>query len=339
MSAEKTIEIVRDKQNPDRLLTMMLQAESGYVSGEEISRKFGVSRSAIWKQVNHLREIGYEIEASTRLGYRILKSPDLMLPEEIWSKAKLSFLGDRIYYYSTIDSTNTQAKKLAQQGAPHGALVIADEQTGGKGRMGRAWLSPGGTGIWVSVILKPQLMPFDAPKLTILTAVAVAEAIRDKTGILAEIKWPNDILIEGKKVCGILTEMSAEVDAVNFVVIGIGINVNNDFFPEEIRNKAISLKMAGGEKVNRTDVIAGFLERLEYHYNVSMSQGFEPVFEKWRKLCLNLGKPVEIVAGSRVITGIALNIDEQGALMIKKNNGGIERVLSGEVSLKYCKRQ
>ncbi|MCR4429821.1 MAG: biotin--[acetyl-CoA-carboxylase] ligase [Tepidanaerobacteraceae bacterium] len=337
MSAEKSIEIVRDKQNPDRLLMMLLAAKGGYVSGEEISRRFGVSRSAVWKQINRLREIGYEIESSTRLGYRISKSSDLMLPEEIWSKSKLSFLGDRIYYYSTIDSTNTQAKKLGQQGVPHGTLVIADEQTGGKGRMGRSWLSPAREGIWISAILKPQLMPFDAPKLTILTAVAAAEAIRDKIGILAEIKWPNDILIEGKKVCGILTEMSAELDAVNFVVIGIGINVNNDFFPEEIRDKAISLKMAAGEMVSRADVTAGLLERLEYSYNVSMSQGFEPVFEKWRKLCRNLGKPVEIVAGRRIIEGIALNIDEQGALMIKKNNGEIERVLSGEVSLKYEK--
>ncbi|MDI3481889.1 MAG: BirA family transcriptional regulator [Tepidanaerobacteraceae bacterium] len=334
MTRGKRIEIVRDKTNPDRLLMMMLRAGSSYVSGEEISRNLGVSRSAVWKQINQLREMGYEIEASTRLGYRISKSPDILLPEEIWAKADLSFLGNRIYYFSSIDSTNTQAKKLAQQGAPHGTLVIADEQTGGKGRMGRSWLSPAGEGIWVSVILKPRFMPFDAPKLTILTAVAVVEAIRRETCIPAEIKWPNDILVEGKKVCGILTEMSAELDALNFVVIGIGINVNSDFFPEEIRDKAISLKMALGETVKRLDIMSCFLERLEYHYNASISQGFESVFEKWRKLCCNLGKPVEIVAGSKVITGIALNIDAQGALMIKKDNGEIEKVLSGDVSLR-----
>jgi len=335
MSAEKSIEIVRDKKEPDRLLMMLLAAKGGYVSGEEISRIFGVSRSAIWKQVNHLRQMGYDIDSSTRLGYRISESPDLMLPEEIWSKAELSFLGGRIYYYSCIDSTNTEAKKLAQQGAPHGTLVIAEEQTGGKGRLGRFWASQKGTGIWVSAILKPQLMPFEAPKLTILTAVAVAEAIRYRTGISAGIKWPNDILIEGKKVCGILMEMSAELDAVNFVVIGTGINVNNDFFPEEIKHKAISLKMAKGGKVNRTDIIAGFLERLEYNYETAMLQGFDAVFKKWRTLCCNLGKPVEIIAGNRSFTGIAMDIDEHGALMVKKDDGKVERVLSGDVSLKY----
>ncbi|AYO30210.1 biotin--[acetyl-CoA-carboxylase] ligase [Biomaibacter acetigenes] len=335
MSADKSIAIVRDKKNPDRLLMMMLAARGGYISGEEISRKFGVSRSAIWKQVNHLREMGYEMESSTRLGYRIFKSPDLLFPEEIWSKAELSFLGDRIYYYSTIGSTNSEAKRLAQEGASHGTLIIAEEQTRGKGRMGRVWTSPRGTGIWVSIVLKPQIMPSEAPKLTMLTAVAVTEAITEKIGISAGIKWPNDVLIDGKKVCGILTEMSAETDVVNYVVIGTGINVNNDIFPDEIKDTAISLKIAAGNAVDRIQILAGFLERLEYHYKTAMARGFEPVLNEWRKLCCNLGKPVEIVTRDGSFTGIAEDIDEQGALIVKKTDGKFERVLSGDVSLKY----
>ncbi|HHW01518.1 MAG TPA: biotin--[acetyl-CoA-carboxylase] ligase [Thermoanaerobacterales bacterium] len=334
MPGQKNIEIVRERKNPDMLLMMMLAAKSGYVSGEELSRKFGVSRSAIWKQINHLRELGYELESSTRLGYRILKSPDLLFPEEIWSKADLSFLGDRIYYYSTIGSTNSEAKRIAQEGAPHGTLIIAEEQTKGKGRMGRSWTSPRGTGIWISIIMKPQMMPSEAPKLTILTAVAVAEAINEETNINAVIKWPNDILIQGKKVCGILTEMSAELDIVNYVVIGVGINVNNDTFPEEVKDRAISLKIAKGKTVDRLRVLACFLEKLEKHYAIAMSQGFEAVFDRWRKLCCNLGKPVEIVTKNGFFSGVAIDIDEHGALIVKKDDGNFEKLFSGDVSLK-----
>ncbi|MDN5302635.1 MAG: BirA family transcriptional regulator [Thermoanaerobacteraceae bacterium] len=334
MSIEK-LKISRDKSDPDKLLALLLENKGNYISGEEISEKFGVSRSAIWKQVNHLREMGYDVDSSPRLGYRLLKSPGIPYPEEIWSKANLSFLGEKIYYFSSVDSTNSQAKKFAQEGAPHGTIVIADEQTGGKGRLGRAWESPKGTGIWVSVILKPDIMPSEAPKLTMLTAVAVTEAITEKTGISASIKWPNDVLIDGKKVCGILTEMSAETDVVNYVVIGTGINVNNDIFPDEIKDKAISLKIAAGNAVDRIQILAGFLERLEYHYKTAMARGFEPVLNDWRKLCCNLGKPVEIITRDGSFTGIAEDIDEQGALIVKKTDGKFERVLSGDVSLKY----
>lgn len=335
LSFKKDLKIIRDKSNPDLLLTLLLKNKGNYISGEQISEKFGVSRSAIWKQVNHLRNIGYEVESSTRLGYRIRKSPDLMLPEEIWLNAKLSFIGHKIYYFSTIDSTNDEAKKLAQERAPHGTVVIAEEQTGGKGRMGRVWMSPPQKGIWVSIILRPSILPTEAPKLTMLTAVAVAEAIRNEAGIPATIKWPNDILIEDKKVCGILTEMSAEMDDVNYVIIGAGINVNNDEFSDEIKEKAISLKIAKGESVERIKILAGFLESLEHHYEVAMNHGFSPIFEKWKKLCCNLKKPVEVITKKGSFAGIAVDIDEQGALLVKKEDGKLERVLSGDVSLKY----
>lgn len=235
------ISLISDKIKPNKLLMLLLSKKGTFISGEELSKEYGVTRSAIWKQINVLRDMGYIIRSSPRLGYMIDKSPDLLIPEEIWSKNNLTVLGNKIYYYSVIGSTNEAAKKLAQEGTPHGTLLIAERQEKARGRMGRAWSSPHG-GIWLSIILRPNLAPQEAPKLTMMTAVAVTEAIIEKTGINARIKWPNDILIDGEKACGILTEMSAEMDAVNYVIVGIGINVNNEDFPSELKNKSICLK-------------------------------------------------------------------------------------------------
>lgn len=328
------LQITQDRNQPNELLMILLKSKDTFISGEEISSKLQVTRSAVWKQINNLRNLGYEIESSTKMGYRLKSSPDLLLPEEIWTKLNCSILGTRIYYYSIIDSTNTQAKKLALSGAPSGSLVVAEGQTLGKGRLGREWSSPTGVGISASIILRPDITPPEAPRITLLTAVAVAETIREKTHIEAMIKWPNDILIEGKKVCGILTEMSAEPEVVNYVIVGIGINVNNEQFPEELQSKATSIKITVGRKISRAKLLAGVIERMEYYYQSSLVSGFDKLLEKWRELCCNLRKPVKIIGRKESFNGIAMDVDSDGALIVKKDNGEIVKVLSGDVSLR-----
>jgi BirA family biotin operon repressor/biotin-[acetyl-CoA-carboxylase] ligase len=329
----ENISFVSDKLKPNKLLMLLLANKGIYLSGEDISKNFGITRSAIWKQINALRDSGYIIKSSTRLGYCLDESPDLLLPEEIWSMCDLTVLGSKIHYYSVTGSTNEDAKKMAQEGAPDGTIVIAEKQQKARGRMGRAWNSPDG-GLWFSIILRPNLAPMDAPKLTIMMAVAVAEAIIDTTGIHAKIKWPNDILTDGKKVCGILMELSAEMDAINHVIIGVGINVNNDDFPDELKDKGTSLKQIKGEKVSRIKVLSTLLEKLEYYYIKAETEGFHDIFESWRSLCVNLDQKVKIAGKNESFEGTALDIDESGALLVKTVSGEVVRVLSGDVSLR-----
>lgn len=329
----KDFSLAVEKSEANQLLMLLLKNKGSYLSGEDISKKFGITRSAIWKQVNVIRDMGYSIKSSPRLGYCLESSPDLLLPEEIWAVSKSQILGSKIFYRPVTESTNNDAKRLAQEGAPNGTLAIAERQQGGRGRMGREWNSPEG-GIWLSVVLRPELSPADAPKLTIMTAVAVADAIFQSAGICANIKWPNDILVDGKKVCGILTEMSAEMDAINYVIIGIGINVNNDNFPDELRDKSASLKQLKGVEVSRIRVLASLLEKLESYYLMAEREGFEKIFDRWRELCINLGKNVRIVGKNVSFEGTAIDIDSAGALLVKTSSGKIERVLSGDVSLR-----
>ncbi|HHY42709.1 MAG TPA: biotin--[acetyl-CoA-carboxylase] ligase [Thermoanaerobacterales bacterium] len=329
----KDMYLASERAEANQLLMLLLENKGKYISGEKISQNFGITRSAIWKQVNCLRNMGYKIISSPRLGYCLEESPDLLLPEEIWAQSSLKIIGSKIYYCQVTKSTNDDAKKIAQEGAQSGTLVIAEKQQGGRGRMGRSWDSPAG-GLWLSIVLRPELSPVDAPKLTIMSAVAVAEAIVQATGICAKIKWPNDILIDGKKVCGILTEMSAEMDAVNYVVIGIGINVNNDDFPDELKDKSTSLRQIKGEQISRIKVLTALLENLEQYYIEAENEGFEKIFEKWRALCVNLGRKVKIIGKIDGFEGTAIDIDASGALLVKTLDGQIKKVVSGDVSLR-----
>nr|PZN03475.1 MAG: biotin--[acetyl-CoA-carboxylase] ligase [Bacillota bacterium] len=318
----------------NELLLFLLSKKGIYVSGEELSEKFGVSRTAIWKQINRLRELGYEIDSVPRVGYCLKKSPDLLLPEEIVQNGPFEFLASKIYHYTSIGSTNDEAKKLAQMGAPHGTLVIAEEQTGGRGRLGRKWVSPPGQGIWLSIILRPSLEPSEAPRITMACAVAAAKAIRQEVGVNCLIKWPNDLLIDGKKVAGILTEMSADMDKIHYVVTGIGMNVNNAEFPPDIEKTATSLKLASGEEVERLKILTQFLSQFEEIYRSLEGGKFEAILGEWRQLSCNLGKRVRIIGRNFELEGTALDVDGDGALLIKTDEGQVERVLSGDVSLR-----
>ena len=318
-----------------RILKLLRQQSQDYLSGEEISRQLAVSRTAVWKHIRELKNHGYEIEAHPRKGYRLKSRPDLLLPEEIRAGLSTQLLGSQIVHFYDTSSTNNEAKRLAADDAVEGTIVVSEAQTLGRGRLNRGWFSPPGGGVWVSVILRPPFPPQEAPKCTLMAAVATVEAIREVSGLACGIKWPNDILWQGRKLVGILTEMSAEMDAINFVVLGIGINVSlqeNDF-PEELRNIGASISMGAGREVSRVEVLQKLLERLEYWYDVVKKEGFEPVLKAWRRESITLGQPVRVLAGEETYDGVAEELAEDGSLLVRTEND-LRRVLAGDVSLR-----
>ena len=318
-----------------RILKLLRQQSQDYLSGEEISRQLAVSRTAVWKHIRELKNHGYEIEAHPRKGYRLKSRPDLLLPEEIRAGLATQLLGKHIVHFYDTSSTNNEAKRLAADDAVEGTIVVSEAQTLGRGRLNRGWFSPPGGGVWVSVILRPPFPPQEAPKCTLMAAVATVEAIREASGLNCGIKWPNDILWQGRKLVGILTEMSAEMDAINFVVLGIGINVSlqESDFPEELRNIGASVSMGAEREVSRVEVLQKLLERLEYWYQVVKQEGFEPVLEAWRRESVTLGQPVRVLAGEETYDGVAEELAEDGSLLVRTENG-LRRVLAGDVSLR-----
>lgn len=244
----------------------MLRESDNYISGQQLCEHFQVSRTAVWKVIKQLESEGYRIEAVRNKGYRIVECPDVLSKEEIDSLMKTVVMGRNVLYYDKTDSTNTRVKKLAEEGAVHGTLVVADMQSAGKGRRGREWESPENKNIYMSVLLRPDFEPVKAPMLTLVMALSAAEAVEEKENLAVKIKWPNDLVIGTKKICGILTEMSAEIDFINYVVVGIGINTNTEIFPEELKEKATSLRLEKGEVVKRAELIACIMEKFEKNY-------------------------------------------------------------------------
>lgn len=307
-----------------------------YMSGEEISRQLAVSRTAIWKHMQALRQEGYEIESHPRRGYRLLGIPQRLLPAEVKSGLTTKLLGQAdILHFDVVTSTNTEAKKAANEGCPDGTLIIGEEQSNGRGRMARGWFSPLGQGIWFSVVLRPPFQPYDAPKCTLLAAVAVTRAIRAVTGVDCGIKWPNDILYQGRKLVGILTEMSAEMDAINYIVIGTGINVNisESDFPPELRAIGVSLATAAGRPVERLPLLQAVLTEMDSLYAQARQEGFTAILDEWRALSVTLGQAVTVLCGDESYAGTAVDIDADGALLVDTATGR-ERVLAGDVSIR-----
>jgi BirA family biotin operon repressor/biotin-[acetyl-CoA-carboxylase] ligase len=316
-------------------LLQMFKEANGFISGEEISRQLGVSRTAIWKHIEELREEGYVFEAVRRSGYRLVSTPDVMIAEEIKVGLATRVLGQEVHYYSSIDSTQNKCQELAKEGAPEGTLVVADQQVGGKGRLGRVWHSPRGANISMSLLLRPKLELQKCPQLTLLTAVAIVETLREWYAIPAQIKWPNDILIDGKKVCGILTELNAESDRIHFLIIGIGINVNTrpEQFPEEVRDIATSLRIAKGEPLRRVPLIQHILLRLEELYHLYLEEGFAPIKHRWEACSITIGKKVTIRTLQGTLTGHAEGIDESGVLLVRREDNSITKVYSADVEI------
>lgn len=311
-----------------------LHDEEGFISGEKLSEEFGLSRTAIWKHINSLKEDGYQIESVTRKGYRLLSSPDLINYDEIKGELKTSIIVKRIEHFQSIGSTNDKAKELAWK-AEEGTVVVAEEQTSGKGRLGRSWDSPGRKGIYASVILKPDMEPSNAAKLTLLGAAAVVLALED-CGIEAQIKWPNDIIVKGKKAAGILTEMSSELGIINYIVLGIGINVNQDIeeIPSDIITKATSLKIATGKAIQRKHLFAQVLNRLDELYVQFAKNGdMDRALDICREKSAVIGKDIIVVQGRNQRPGHAVSINHDGELMVRFEEG-LEHVISGEVSIR-----
>lgn len=312
----------------------MLRDTDGYVSGQELCNKFGVSRTAIWKVINQLKEAGYEIEAAQNKGYHLIAAPDVMTEAELESLKNTQWAGCEIYCFDSIDSTNTKAKELAEAGHPSGTLVVADQQTLGRGRRGRSWESPAGTGIFMTLMLKPDINPNNASMLTLVAAMATARAITEVTGEAAQIKWPNDIVMNGKKVVGILTEMSAQFDYINHIVVGIGINVHNEEFPEEIAKTASSLLLECGHQIHRASLIEAFLEEFERLYAVYLeTEDMSGLQKEYDSLLVNRGRQVRVLDPKEPFEGKAMGITKKGELIVDTWESR-KLVSSGEVSVR-----
>ena len=296
--------------------------------------KFGVSRTAVWKGIRQLKEAGYEIEAVQNKGYRLVSVPDLLSEYELKSIRKTEWAGQEICCYPVVDSTNTRAQQLAEDGYPDGTLVVAEQQDAGKGRRGRGWESPRGSGIFMTLLLKPGISPANASMLTLVAALAVSAAVTEQTGQPAGIKWPNDIVMNGKKICGILTEMSAQFDYINHVVIGIGINVHNESFPEEISHMATSLFLETKRRFHRAALIESVLERFEHYYAVfQKTEDLGALVREYDARLVNMHQNVRVLDPKEPFDGKAMGITPRGELIV--DTWESRRLVSaGEVSVR-----
>jgi len=312
----------------------LFRTETGYISGEHLSRELGVSRTAVWKHISTLRNSGYLIEAVPSRGYRLVSSPDVIDPHDVRAQLENGRVGGRLEFLKLTASTNADAFRLAEDGAVEGTVVLTDSQTGGKGRRGRIWSSPAGVNLYCSVVLRPAIMPHEAPQLTFLSAVAAARAIEQTTQLSPEIKWPNDLLVSGKKVAGLLNEMSAETDGINFVILGIGVNLNMtaDQFPGDLRHPATSLLLESGVRVDRSRFTATILRELDRLYADFLAHGFGPVREEWQRRCNASGRQVLVNdSGTECTGGRFIGIDSDGAMLLRSDDDKLHRITCGDV--------
>jgi len=317
----------------EEILQLLRDHSSEFLSGEEISRRLKVSRTAIWKGMNRLRTQGYEIKASTRSGYRLIQSPDLLTPSEIKPILKTKWMGRMVHYFRSLNSTNSKAYQLGLNGAKEGEVVIAESQEKGRGRLGRRWFSPPFLNLYISVILRPKILPHQAPLITLMAAVATADAIEKFSGLPPIIKWPNDILLRDRKVAGLLNEIHSEMDRIHFVILGIGVNLNMDgkMFSKEIRTVATSLKIEIGRRVSRKAFLQFLLLELEAWYSIFLKEGSSPVLKAWRERAQIKGRRVKVTSFGETLAGVAVDVDSDGALILKTEDGKRKRVVAGDV--------
>lgn len=316
-----------------QILSLFHQRQGSFVSGAEISRVLGVSRTAVWKNIEQLRALGYQIEAVTARGYRLQAVPDLLLPAELQDDLQTELVGRELVYFADTDSTNDRAHVLAKAGADEGTVVIAESQQAGKGRLGRRWASPPGVNLYASIILRPPIAPRQAPQLTFLSAAAVARAIATHTGLTPTVKWPNDVLLDGSKVAGLLNELDAETERIRYLILGIGVNINmrTDQFPDDLRYPATSLVLASGSKVSRRLFACTLLRQMDVLYDQYLREGFGPIMQAWQEFFVLTGQQVEVDCQGRLLRGLVIGLDEDGALLLRLADGSQERVLAGDV--------
>lgn len=316
------------------LRRILEECEGKFVSGQDIGRRMGMSRAAVWKQVQALRRRGFGIEGARGAGYRLLGRPDVIDRQELLSRLSPGDFRNDFRFLPVTDSTNARAAELAGGGAPHGTVVCADAQTGGRGRMGRSWASPPGVNLYVSLLLRPPVDPVCAPRLTLVAAVALAEAVEACSGLRASLKWPNDLYLGGRKAAGILAEMASDPDRLRHVVIGVGLNVNAEAadFPEEIRGKATSMKILAGRAFRRVEVLARFLESFSACYGVFLEGGFAALRPGWARRDVLAGKDILLRRHEEEARGKALGVDEDGMLVFRRDGSArAEKVASGEI--------
>ncbi len=312
----------------------MLRKQETYVSGQEMCKELGVSRTAVWKCMNQLKEEGYTIEAISNKGYRLVESPDTLTSYEILSRLEKSMFED-VLFFEKIDSTNNKAKELGNQLDRRQLIIVADAQTAGRGRRGRTWQSPKGTDIFMSFKLHPAIAPQHASRITLVAALAVVSAIETVTGLEAKIKWPNDIIVNGHKVCGILTEMSSEPDFIHHVVVGIGINVNTETFPEEIANIATSLYHESKQTVNRATLLVEVVAEFERFYEQFLkTEDLSMLVDEYNGYLVHKGKEIRVISGREETIGMTQGIDHEGSLLVMMEDGVTRPVISGEVSIR-----
>lgn len=313
----------------------LLKQQDGYISGQELCEKFGVSRTAVWKAIKQLQNEGYQIEAVNNKGYHLLEESDVLTDTEIKEKLHTKVMGKELICYKETGSTNNDAKRMAEEGAAHGTMIVADMQTGGRGRRGREWKSASGESIAMTLLLRPDILPENASMLTLVGALALTDAIDSLTTGSCRIKWPNDIVLNEKKLCGILTEMSTETDYIHYVVIGSGVNANQTSFPEEIQSVATSICIEEGKKCNRAAIVAKYLEEFEKYYDIFVkTQDMSGLIEQYNSILVNKDRVVRILDPKGEFTGTALGIDERGELMVRLDHGEIVKVYAGEVSVR-----
>lgn len=313
----------------------LLKSQSGYVSGQDICDQLGVSRTAVWKNINALKAQGYQIDSVNNRGYKLLGEPDRIDEEALRPYLHTKWLGKQIYFKKEMDSTNIQAKRLGEDNAEHGTVVVTEHQTAGRGRRGKNWVSPVGVNCYFSILLRPDVVVDRASIITLVSALALAKTIRQVTDLDTMIKWPNDVIANGKKLCGILTESSTDLEYINYVVVGIGINMNQSDFPKEICDMASSVFLETGAQVNRAELLGAFLNAFERYYEIFLeTEDLSRLVDEYNFLLVNRGKEVRIVEKNKERILTAVGIDKKGRLLVKDAAGKQETIISGEVSVR-----
>jgi BirA family biotin operon repressor/biotin-[acetyl-CoA-carboxylase] ligase len=305
-----------------------LLKDNDFISGEFISKKLNISRTAVWKQIQNLKKFGYNIESVKNKGYRLLSKPDIPIPEEVSFGLNTKIVGKKIHYFKSLKSTNSYAKELVQNDAEEGSIVVADIQTTGRGRKNRSWYSPDG-GLWFSIILYPNISIQYAMYLTMAISASIVQAINELTGLSPQIKWPNDLLMDGKKICGILTELDAEMDQINHSIVGVGINVNNSI-SDDLKDKAASICDINNSYISRVELLRLILKYFDINYFKLQSKDYEFIRNLWFLYADIVGRKVKLKGEKSVIEGVVQNIDDTGGLIIENNEGKI-RVVSGDL--------